>query len=137
MSRKLQQKKVNLNQYNSCIPNHNNSWMCLVAQSCLTLCEPMDYSLSGSFVQGHSRGKNTGVGCHTLLQRIFLTQGLTPGFLHYRLILYHLSHQRSPEQLILIQCTRYNAPLSLIITLKISIVITLILQFTKLRLSEL
>ena len=29
-------------------------------------------------------GKNTGVGCHVLLQEIFLTQGLNPGILHCR-----------------------------------------------------
>ena len=43
-------------------------------------------------------GKNTGVGCHSLLQGIFLTQGSNPGLLHCRQILYHLSHQRSPWQ---------------------------------------
>ena len=40
-----------------------------------------------------SPGKNTGVGCHALLQGIFLTQGLNPGILNCRQILYHLSHQ--------------------------------------------
>ena len=40
-------------------------------------------------------GKSTGVGCHFLLQRIFLTQGLNPGHLHYRQMLYRLSHQGS------------------------------------------
>ena len=35
----------------------------------------MDYSLSGSSVHGIFQARNTGVGCHTLLQRIFLTQG--------------------------------------------------------------
>ena len=39
----------------------------LAAQSWLTLCDPMDYSLPGSSVHGHSPGKNTGVGCHALL----------------------------------------------------------------------
>ena len=34
-------------------------------------------------------GKNTGVGCHALLQRIFPTQGLNPRLLHCRWILYH------------------------------------------------
>ena len=34
-------------------------------------------------------GKNTGVGGHALLQRIFPTQGLNPGLLHCRQILYH------------------------------------------------
>ena len=38
-----------------------------------------------------SPGKNTGVGCHFLLQGIFLTQGLNPGLLLGRQILYHLS----------------------------------------------
>ena len=38
-------------------------------------------------------GKNTGVGCHFLLQGIFLTQGSNSGLLHCRQILYHLSHQ--------------------------------------------
>ena len=41
-------------------------------------------------------GLNTGVGCHSLLQGIFPTQGLNPGLLNCRRILYHLSHQRSP-----------------------------------------
>ena len=37
-------------------------------------------------------GKNTRVGCLSLLQEIFPTQGLSPGLLHYRQILYHLRH---------------------------------------------
>ena len=36
------------------------------------------------------------VGCHFLLQSIFLTQGSKPDFLHYRRVLYCLSHQESP-----------------------------------------
>ena len=43
----------------------------------------------------NSPGKNTRVGCHTLLQGIFLTHGLNPGLLHCRQILYQLSHQGS------------------------------------------
>ena len=39
--------------------------------------------------------KNTGVDCYFLLQGIFLTQGLNPGLLHCRQILYHLSHKGS------------------------------------------
>ena len=66
------------------------------AQSCLTLCEPMDCSLPGSSVHGDSPGKNTGVGCHALLQGFFPTQGSNPGLPHCRQILYHLSHQGSP-----------------------------------------
>ena len=41
-------------------------------------------------------GKNTGVGCHFLLQEIFRTQGLNPGLPHRRQTLCHLSHQGSP-----------------------------------------
>jgi len=52
----------------------------------------MDCSPSGSSVHGGSPGKNTGVGCHTLLQWIFPTQESIPGLLHCRQILYHLSH---------------------------------------------
>ena len=36
--------------------------LCLVAQLCLTLCNPVDCSLPGSSVHGASPGKNTGVG---------------------------------------------------------------------------
>ena len=68
----------------------------LVAQSCLTLCDPTDCSSPGSSVHEISPGKNTGVGCHSLLQRIFLTQGSNPGFLHCRQILYHLNYREDP-----------------------------------------
>ena len=70
-------------------------WVCLVAQLCLILCEPLDHSPSSSSVHGDSPGKNTGVGCHAILQGIFPTQGLNPGFPHCRWILYHRSHQGS------------------------------------------
>ena len=46
--------------------------MCLGTQSCPTLCDPMDSSLPGSSVHGDSPGKNTGVGCHFLLQNIYI-----------------------------------------------------------------
>ena len=59
--------------------------------------DPMDCSPPGSSVQRDSPDKNTGVSCHTLLQGIFPTQGSNPGLLHCRWILYHLSHQGSPD----------------------------------------
>ena len=37
------------------------------------------------------------MGCHSLLQGIFPTQGSKPGLLHSRKILYHLSHQGSHQ----------------------------------------
>ena len=51
--------------------------MCVHAQllqSCLTVCNPMDCSPPGSSVHEDSPGSNTGVGCHGLLQGIFLKQ---------------------------------------------------------------
>ena len=49
-------------------------YMCLIAQTCLTLYDIMDCSPPGSSVHGDSPGKNTGVGCHALLQGILPTQ---------------------------------------------------------------
>ena len=40
-----------------------------------------------------SPGKNTGVGCHFLLQGIFPTQESNPGLLYCRQMIYSLSHQ--------------------------------------------
>ena len=48
--------------------------LCLVAQSCQTLCNPMDYSPPCSSVHGDSLGKNTGVGCHALLMWLGYSQ---------------------------------------------------------------
>ena len=59
--------------------------LCLVTQSCPTLCNPMDCSLPGSSVHRDFPGKNTRVDCHSLLQGIFPTQGLNPDLLNYRL----------------------------------------------------
>ena len=50
----------------------------LVAQSCLTLCDPMDYSLLGSFVHGDSPDKNTGVGCYALPPGDLPNPGIDP-----------------------------------------------------------
>ena len=48
--------------------------------------KPMDCSPPGFSVHGNSPGKNTGVGCHSLLQGIFLIQGSNLGLLHCRQI---------------------------------------------------
>ena len=58
----------------------------LVAES--TLCDPMDGSLARLLCPWDSPGKNTGVGCHALLQGIFLTQGLNLSPALRRQILY-------------------------------------------------
>ena len=69
----------------------------LVALSFLTVCHPMECSPPGSSVYGDSPGKNTGMGCHALLQGIFLTQESNPCLLcllHCRQILYCLSNHK-------------------------------------------
>ena len=48
--------------------------MCLIAQTCPTLYDLMDCSPPGSSVHRDAPGKNTGVGCHALLQGILPTQ---------------------------------------------------------------
>ena len=62
-----------------------------VAQSCLTLCDPMD-------CPWNSLGQNIGVGSLSVLQGIFPTQELNQGLLCCRWILYQLSYQGSPIQ---------------------------------------
>ena len=47
--------------------------------SSVQLCDPMDCRL---LCLWNSPGKNTGVGCHVLLQRISLTQGSNLALLH-------------------------------------------------------
>ena len=49
-----------------------------VAQSCLTLCDPMECSPSGSSVHGDSPGKNNGVGCHAPSPRDLPNPGTEP-----------------------------------------------------------
>ena len=71
----------------------------LVAQSCPTLCNPINCSPPARLLcPWNFPGKNTGVGGHSLLQEIFLTQGLNLGLLHCRQILYCLSHQGSQKE---------------------------------------
>ena len=48
----------------------------------------------------NSLEKHIGVGCHFLLQGLFLTQGTNLGLTHCGQILYHLSHQGSPGRFI-------------------------------------
>ena len=56
-----------------------DSVLCLVTSSRLTLCDPMDCTSPGSSVHGDSAGKNTGVGCYALLQDL-ANPGIEPRF---------------------------------------------------------
>ena len=60
----------------------------LFAQSCPTLCDPMDCSPPGSSVDGILQAR---MSSHFLLQGIFPTQGLNLSFLYWKQILYCLS----------------------------------------------
>ena len=51
----------------------------------------------GLYSPWNSPGQNTGVGSLSLLQGIFPTQGSNPGLLHWRQLLYQLSHKGSPN----------------------------------------
>ena len=64
--------------------------------SCVLLFATMDCSPPGSSIHGIS-GKNTGVGCHFLLQGIFPTQGSNPHLLHWQVDSLSLNHLGSPN----------------------------------------
>ena len=72
--------------------------MLMSAQSlqwCLTLCDPMDCSLSGSSVHGILQAR--------ILDWVAIpsSRGSNPGLLHCRQILYHHSNQRKPNGFLL------------------------------------
>ena len=83
--------------------------VCMCVQWCLTPCDRLDFP-----------GKNTGVGCHILLQEIFPTQELNPCLLcllHCRWILYSLSHMlsvNSSSSLTMGRCVVYSLERSVI-----------------------
>ena len=67
-------------------------WVCSVTPLCPSLCNPMGGLQPARLLCSRDfPGKNTGVGCHFLLQGIFPTQGLNPcclWYLHCTWILY-------------------------------------------------
>ena len=76
--------------------------------------DPLDCSPPDSSVHGNSPGKNTSVGCHFLLQGIFLTQESNP---NSRQILYHLKVKVKSLSRVQLFATpwavAYQAPLSM------------------------
>ena len=72
--------------YSPKMQNHP-SWPSRVTDIPTRLLRPWDFP-----------GRSPGVGCHFLLQGIFLTQGLNPGLPHCRQTLYCLSHQGSRSE---------------------------------------
>ena len=79
-------------------------WIYFLMVLCMLSCpvvsdsyDPVDCSPPGTSVHGDSLSKNAGVGCRALLQGILQIQGLNPGLLLCRQILYHLSYKGSPR----------------------------------------
>ena len=68
----------------------------LFAQSCPTVCDPMDCTLPGSSVHRILQARILEWVAIQFSRGISLTQGLNLGLHHCRQILYCLSHQRSP-----------------------------------------
>ena len=57
---------------------------CLVAKSCQTLLQPHELEPVRLLCLWDFSGKNAGVGCHFLLQGLFLTQGSNLCLLHWQ-----------------------------------------------------
>jgi len=70
--------------------------LCLVAQLCLTLCDPMDCSPQVSSAHGILLARILEWVASSFLQRVFPTQGLNPSLPNWW-ILYLLSYQGSPR----------------------------------------
>ena len=92
------------------------------AFSHVRLCGLMNCSPSGSSVHGIFLGKNIGMGCHVLLQRIFLTLGLNCVSCVScigRQILYHQHHLGSPS---IVMLNRYFYSSNVLSILLVSII---------------
>ena len=76
-------------------------WLTVLVLSHVQLfCDPMDCNPSGSSVHWDSPGKNTGVSCHFLLQKIFPTQASNTCLLcllHWQADSLWLYHMESPQ----------------------------------------
>ena len=70
--------------------------LCLVAQSCLILCNPANVARQAPLSMGILQARMLEL-IAIPFSRIFPTQGSNPGLLHCRRILYQLSHQGSPR----------------------------------------
>ena len=68
----------------------------LVTQLCPTLCNPMDCRLPGSSVCGILQARKLEWLAIPFSRGISPTQGLNPGLLHCREVLYHPTYQGSP-----------------------------------------
>ena len=84
---------------------------CSVTQSCPILW-PYGLQLSKLLCPWNFPGKNTGAGCHFLLQGIFLTQGLNPHLLHWQ----RDSTTVLPEKLMMSLCSSLCLKITIVIS---------------------
>ena len=75
----------------------NSQPLLKIAQSSLTLCNPMDCRPPGSSVHRILQARILEWVAISFSRGIFPTQGLKPGLCLWRQMLYHLSHQGSPN----------------------------------------
>ena len=68
-------------------------WLLFQLLNRVGLLQPHGLQPSRLLCPWDSRDKNSGVGCHFLLQGIFWTQELNPDLLHCRQMLYRLSYE--------------------------------------------
>ena len=80
----------------------------LAAKSYQTLLQPHKLWPARLLCPWDFPGKNTGVGCHFLLQGIFPTQGSNPCLLHWEVDSLPPSHQRAFSVILMILQTRYH-----------------------------
>ena len=66
--------------------------MCSIVQWCLTLQVSVDCNLTGCSIHGIFLGRNTGAGCHFLIQEIFPIQGSNLHLIHWQVDSLPLSH---------------------------------------------
>ena len=79
-----------------CFLHVTNTSVCMQVAESESCSVKSDSETHGLYSLWNSPGQNTGVSSCSLLQEIFLTQGLNPGLLHCWWILYQLSHEGSP-----------------------------------------
>ena len=71
-------------------------FVCVCVQLCLTLCDPLDWIDQQAPFSMEFSCKNTGAGCHFLLQGIFPTQGSNLCLLHWQADSLSLGHLGKP-----------------------------------------
>ena len=80
-------------------------YLCLSLQSCLILCDPMDRNPPGSSIHGILQARILEWVARLFSGKIFPTQGLNPGLLPCKQILYCLKHQESSTWMVALKAS--------------------------------